>query len=113
VLTVIPYSGKDDDAVRIANDSVYGLGGAVQAATTTRAFNVARRIRAGSMSAAGVVGTASEPGPGNGQGPGWGSSPASIGQTGAFGGYKQSGLGREWGRMGVEEFTEVKSLNWQ
>jgi aldehyde dehydrogenase (NAD+) len=113
VLTVIPYSGEDDDAVRIANDSIYGLGGAVQAASTARAFNVARRIRAGSMSAAGVAGPASNPGPGAGQGPGWGSTPAGIGQTGAFGGYKQSGLGREWGRLGIEEFTEVKSLNWQ
>jgi aldehyde dehydrogenase (NAD+) len=114
VLTVIPYSGKDEDAVRIANDSIYGLGGGVQAATTGRAFNVARRIRAGSMTAAGVAGLApSSPGPGNGQGPGWGSAPSGIGQSGAFGGYKQSGLGREWGRLGVEEFTEVKSLSWQ
>jgi acyl-CoA reductase-like NAD-dependent aldehyde dehydrogenase len=110
---VIPYSGKDEDAVRIANDSIYGLGGGVQAATTARAFNVARQIRAGSMSAAGVQGASSNPGPGQGQGPGWGSSPAGVGATGAFGGYKQSGLGREWGRLGVEEFTEVKSLSWQ
>jgi len=114
VLTVIPYSGKDDDAVRIANDSVYGLGGQVEAAATGRAFNVARRIRAGTMSAAGVKAPApSSPGPGNGQGPGWGSSFGGIGQAGAFGGYKQSGLGREWGHLGIEEFTEVKSLNWR
>jgi aldehyde dehydrogenase (NAD+) len=114
VLTVIPYSGKDDDAVRLANDSIYGLGGSVQAATSARAFNVARRVRAGSMSAAGVKGVAtSETGPGSGQGPGWGTSMSGIGQAGAFGGYKQSGLGREWGRLGIEEFTEVKSLNWQ
>jgi acyl-CoA reductase-like NAD-dependent aldehyde dehydrogenase len=38
---------------------------------------------------------------------------AGIGQAGAFGGYKQSGLGREWGRLGIEEFTEVKSLSWR
>jgi acyl-CoA reductase-like NAD-dependent aldehyde dehydrogenase len=114
VLTVIPYSGEDDEAVRIANDSIYGLGGSVEAATTGRAFNVARRIRAGLLSATGVApASASNPGPGNGQGPGWGSTPAGIGQTGAFGGYKQSGLGREWGRLGIEEFTEVKSLSWQ
>jgi acyl-CoA reductase-like NAD-dependent aldehyde dehydrogenase len=113
VLTVIPYSGKDEDAVRIANDSIYGLGGAVQAAGSSRAFNVARRIRAGSMSVAGVLGAPSDPGPGAGQGPGWGSSPTGVGHSGAFGGYKQSGLGREWGSMGIEEFTEVKSLNWQ
>lgn len=115
VLTVIPYSGKDEDAVRIANDSIYGLGGQVEAAGTARAFNVARRIRAGSMSAAGVKngGGAFDPGPGAGQGPGWGSAMTGIGQSGAFGGYKQSGLGREWGRLGVEEFTEVKSLSWR
>jgi len=114
VLTVIPYSGKDEDAVRIANDSVYGLGGIVEAAGTARAFNVARRIRAGSMSVAGVKGQATaNAGPGAGQGPGWGAGMAGIGQAGAFGGYKQSGLGREWGRMGVEEFTEVKSLSWR
>jgi acyl-CoA reductase-like NAD-dependent aldehyde dehydrogenase len=114
VLTVIPYSGKDDDAVRIANDSIYGLGGAVQAANTGRAFNVARRVRAGMLSATGVATPpAGDLGPGGGQGPGWGASPAGIGQSGAFGGYKQSGLGREWGNIGIEEFTEIKQLTWR
>jgi aldehyde dehydrogenase (NAD+) len=113
VLTVIPYSGNDRDAVRLANDSVYGLGGGVIAANTARAFNVARQIRAGSMSAQGVGNAAlAELGPGSGQGPGWGESMASIGQKGAFGGYKQSGIGREWGTAGFEAFTEVKSLSW-
>jgi acyl-CoA reductase-like NAD-dependent aldehyde dehydrogenase len=113
VLTVIPYSGTDDDAVRIANDSIYGLGGGVVAHGTARAFNVARQIRAGAMSAQGVGGEAvADLGPGGGQGPGWGTSPAGIGQTGAFGGYKQSGLGREWGHHGIEDFTELKSLSW-
>jgi acyl-CoA reductase-like NAD-dependent aldehyde dehydrogenase len=113
VFTVIPYSGRDDDAVRIANDSIYGLGGGVIAANTARAFNVARQIRAGSMSAQGV-GTPplAELGKGGGQGPGWGTTPAGIGQAGAFGGFKQSGIGREWGRHGLEDFTEVKSLSW-
>ena len=65
------------------------------------------------MSAQGVGGEAvADLGPGGGQGPGWGSSMAGIGQSGAFGGYKQSGLGREWGRHGLEEFTEIKSLSW-
>lgn len=111
VLTVIPYSGGDADAVRLANDSVYGLGGAVLAAGTSRAFNVARRIRAGHVTA-NAVGTAplSDLGPGGGQGPGWGSSMTGIGQSGAFGGYKQSGVGREWGRHGLEEFTELKNI---
>ena len=73
VFTVIPYSGDDDDAVRIANDSIYGLGGGVVADGAARAFNVARQIRAGSMSAQGVGGTAlADLGTGGGQGPGWG-----------------------------------------
>ena len=56
VFTVMPYSGKDDDAVRLANDSIYGLGGGVESASTARAFNVARRIRAGTVIAQGVGG---------------------------------------------------------
>jgi aldehyde dehydrogenase (NAD+) len=113
VLTVVPYSGDDDDAVRIANDSIYGLGGGVVSTSTSRAFNVARQIRAGNVTAQGI---GTEPlastGPGNGQGPGWGNEFTGIGQAGAFGGYKQSGLGREWGHHGLEEFTEVKQLSW-
>jgi aldehyde dehydrogenase (NAD+) len=113
VFTVIPYSGTDADALRIANDSIYGLGGGVVAKHTGRAFNVARQVRAGLMSAQGVdAGSAGSAGAGNGQGPGWGSTPAGIAQEGAFGGYKQSGLGREWGRHGLEDFTEVKNITW-
>ena len=113
VLTVVPYSGKDADAVRLANDSIYGLGGGVVAENTARAFNVARQIRAGSVQAQGLGGTAvTSLGPGDGQGPGWGQSTVGIGQSGAFGGYKQSGLGREWGHHGLEEFTEIKSISW-
>jgi len=113
VLTVIPYSGRDEDAVRIANDSIYGLSGGVTAANTARAFNVARRIRTGSISAQGVGhGSPADPGPGAGQGPGWGAPLAGIAQGGAFGGFKQSGIGREWGRHGLHDFTEVKSISW-
>ena len=112
VLTVIPYSGKDDDAVRLANDSIYGLAGGVIGGSTARAFNVARRIRAGSMQAQGLDGASVGTGWGGGQGPGWGTSMRGIGQTGAFGGYKQSGLGREWGKSGLEDFTELKQLLW-
>jgi acyl-CoA reductase-like NAD-dependent aldehyde dehydrogenase len=112
-LTVVPYSGEDAEGVRIANDTIYGLGGGVVSGSTSHAFNVARQIRAGSVTAQGVP--TSPPvstGPGDGQGPGWGPSMAGFGQEGAFGGYKQSGLGREWGRLGVEEFCEIKSLAW-
>jgi acyl-CoA reductase-like NAD-dependent aldehyde dehydrogenase len=113
VLTVIPYSGDDEEAVRIANDSIYGLGGGVIAGNTARAFNVARRVRAGSMSAQGVDSPAlTALGPGGGQGPGWGFQPGGIGTHGAFGGFKQSGVGREWGHHGLEEFTEIKSISW-
>jgi aldehyde dehydrogenase (NAD+) len=113
VLTVVPYSGKDDDAVRLANDSIYGLGGGVDALSTARAFNVARRIRSGTVLANGVGSPAiADMGPGDGQGPGWGEEMAGIGQSGAFGGFKQSGIGREWGHHGVEEFTEIKTIHW-
>ena len=64
------------------------------------------------MTANGVGGTPVDPGPGAGQGPGWGSTMKGIGQEGAFGGYKQSGLGREWGKAGLEDFTEIKNLSW-
>jgi len=113
VLTVIPYSGSDDDAIRIANDSIYGLSGGVVAANTARAFNVARRIRTGTIMAQGAASAgASDPGRGVGQGPGWGAPLAGIAQGGAFGGFKQSGIGREWGRHGLEDFTELKSISW-
>lgn len=113
VLTVIPYSGSEDEAVRLANDSIFGLAGSVVAANTSRAFNVARRIRAGNMTAEGVGSRgAAGDGPGSGQGPGWGQPVAGVGQGGAFGGFKQSGIGREWGRHGLEDFTEVKSIAW-
>jgi acyl-CoA reductase-like NAD-dependent aldehyde dehydrogenase len=113
VLTVIPYSGGDEEAVRLANDTIYGLGAAVVSASTARAFNVARQIRAGRVSARGLEGRLVEGvGRGSGQGPGWGALSAGIGQAGTFGGFKQSGLGREWGTHGLEEFTEVKSISW-
>jgi aldehyde dehydrogenase (NAD+) len=113
VFTVVPYSGTDDDAVRLANDSIYGLGGGVESASTARAFNVARRIRAGTVLAQGVdASPGTDVGPGGGQGPGWGETMAGIGQNGAFGGFKQSGIGREWGHHGLEEFTEIKAIHW-
>ena len=62
--------------------------------------------------AEGRVRTAGRPRPGRRSGPRWGSDFKGIGQSGAFGGYKQSGLGREWGRHGLEDFTEIKNLAW-
>jgi aldehyde dehydrogenase (NAD+) len=88
VLAVIPHEG-DDDAVRIANDSIYGLSGAVYSADEQRALAVARRIRTGTMSING----------GNYFGP-----------DAPFGGYKQSGIGREMGIPGLEEFLERKTF---
>jgi aldehyde dehydrogenase (NAD+) len=87
VLSVLPYT-DEDDAVRIANDSVYGLGGAVFAGTDERAVEVAKRIRTGQVD---VNGGAFNP-------------------LAPFGGYKQSGNGREFGKFGLEEFLEVKSI---
>ena len=87
VLVVIPY--KDEaDALRIANSTIYGLGGAVWAGTDDEAMSVARRMRTGQVDING--------GPFNAQAP--------------FGGYKQSGNGRENGVYGFEEFLEFKSM---
>ena len=88
VLAVIPHDG-DDDAVRIANNSIFGLSGAVYSADEERAIAVARRIRTGTMSING----------GNFFGP-----------DAPFGGYKQSGIGREMGVPGLEEFLERKTF---
>ncbi|HKS98562.1 MAG TPA: aldehyde dehydrogenase family protein, partial [Rugosimonospora sp.] len=88
VLAVIPHDG-DGDAVRIANNSVYGLSGVVFGVDTGRALGVARRIRSGTISING----------GNFAGP-----------DAPFGGYKQSGIGREMGVAGLEEFLERKTF---
>jgi aldehyde dehydrogenase (NAD+) len=88
VLVVLPHDG-DDDAVRIANNSIYGLSGAVVGADHQRALSVARRIRAGTMSVNGGL---------------WYAPDA------PFGGYKQSGVGREMGSAGLDEFLERKTL---
>jgi len=88
VLVIIDHDG-DDDAVRIANNSIYGLSGSVYSADYERALGVARRIRTGTISVNGGV---------------W------FGPDVPFGGYKQSGIGREMGAAGLEEFLERKSL---
>jgi aldehyde dehydrogenase (NAD+) len=86
VLCVIPYE-TEEEAIRIANDTLYGLSAYVQG-SPERAQKVARRLRAGNVHI-------------NGAGGGMGTP---------FGGYKQSGLGREGGKFGLEEFLEVKAV---
>jgi len=88
VLAVIAYD-DEDEAVRIANDSDFGLSGGVWSASEARALSVARRIRSGTVNVNG----------GN-----------FYGADAPFGGYKQSGIGREMGREGFEEYLETKTI---
>jgi aldehyde dehydrogenase (NAD+) len=90
VLVAIAFD-DDDDAVRIANDSVYGLAGGVYAGSLERALAVAHRIRTGVMSV-------------NGGAP--------VGPDLPFGGYKQSGIGRQNGTAGFEQYVETKAVAW-
>ena len=89
VLVVIPYDG-DADAVSIANDSDYGLCGSVFSADNERGLGVARQVRTGTYML---------------------NSATPIDFASPFGGYKQSGVGREFGPEGLESFLEVKSIN--
>jgi aldehyde dehydrogenase (NAD+) len=90
VLVAIPYE-DEDDAVRIANDSIYGLSGGVYSGSLERAKSVARRIRTGTLSI-------------NGGAP--------YGADFPFGGYKHSGIGRQNGIAGFEQYLETKALAW-
>ncbi|TCP48553.1 aldehyde dehydrogenase (NAD+) [Tamaricihabitans halophyticus] len=87
VLSILPYR-DEDEAVEIANSTIYGLAGAVFSADDERAMSVARRMRTGQVDV-------------NGGG---------FNPLAPFGGYKQSGNGRELGQFGLEEFTELKSI---
>ena len=89
VLCIMPYA-DEEDAIRIANDSVYGLAGAVWSATSERAERVARRMQTGQVDING----------------------GRFNLLAPFGGYKQSGNGRELGRYGLEEFLQTKSLQY-
>ncbi|WP_369254057.1 aldehyde dehydrogenase family protein [Streptomyces sp. R35] len=88
---VIPFR-TDEEAVRIANDSPYGLAGAVWSADTLAAYDMASRIRAGGVAING--------------------GSAGVNPRAAFGGYKQSGLGREWGEFGLDEYLQTKTVSW-
>ena len=88
VLVVIPFK-DDEDAIRIANDSEYGLSGGVISADVDRAVRIAKRIRTGTIGVNGGM---------------------SMDVDLPFGGYKQSGVGKEWGADGFEEYLEIKSL---
>ncbi|MFF4712965.1 aldehyde dehydrogenase [Streptomyces eurythermus] len=87
VLVVIAYD-DEDDAVRIANDSEYGLSGGVWSADEERALAVARRVRTGTITVNG----------------------ASVAFDGPFGGFKASGIGREYGAVGIGTYTEYKTI---
>ena len=87
VLSIIPYD-SEDDAIRIANDSVYGLAGGVWSGDPERAERVARRIRTGQVEING----------------------AAFNPLAPFGGFKQSGHGRELGYLAIEEYLGVKAL---
>jgi acyl-CoA reductase-like NAD-dependent aldehyde dehydrogenase len=87
VLSIIPYD-TEEEAVQIANDTIYGLAAAVSSGDVEKAKAVAKRIRAGQIDV-------------NGGG---------FNINAPFGGFKQSGHGREAGKYGLEEFLEIKSL---
>jgi betaine-aldehyde dehydrogenase len=87
VLSIMPYD-SEEEAIEIANDTIYGLAGGVWAGDQEKAKAVARRLRAGQVEVNGGAFNVMAP----------------------FGGYKQSGLGREAGKFGLEEFLEVKAL---
>jgi acyl-CoA reductase-like NAD-dependent aldehyde dehydrogenase len=89
VLSVIPYR-DDDEAIRIANDSEYGLSGSVWTADGKRGLAVARRVRSGSF---GI------------------NQPYSMDPAGPFGGVKASGIGRELGREGLEAYVDLKAIS--
>ena len=87
VLSIIPYD-TEEEAIAIANDTPYGLAGAVSSGDPARAEKVARQLRTGQVDINGGAFNPSAP----------------------FGGYKQSGIGRERGRYGLEEFVETKAM---
>ena len=89
VLSVIEYQ-TEEEAIALANDSMYGLGGGVWSRNKERAIRVARQLRAGTV---------------------WINEWHLISEKAPFGGYKQSGVGREFGIEGLKEYTEAKHVH--
>jgi betaine-aldehyde dehydrogenase len=87
VLVVIPYE-NEEDAIRIANDSDYGLAGSVWTKDSDHGVDIARRVRTGTLAVNRYL----------------------MDFIAPFGGFKNSGMGREFGREGLEEYTEAKSI---
>jgi acyl-CoA reductase-like NAD-dependent aldehyde dehydrogenase len=87
VLCIIPYE-DEEDAIRIANDTIYGLAGGVWSGDPERAKRVARRMRTGQVDING----------------------GKFNPVAPFGGFKQSGHGREFGKFGLDEYLEIKSM---
>ena len=87
VLSILPYE-TEEQVIELANDTVYGLAGYVQSGDLGHARRVASELRAGQIALNGAPGDVAAP----------------------FGGYKQSGNGREWGKYGFEEFLEIKAV---
>jgi aldehyde dehydrogenase (NAD+) len=90
VLSILPF-GDVDEAIRIANDSTYGLGGAIYANDVAKALEVAKQIRTGTMNINSALNLVNLP----------------------FGGFKESGIGREGGRWGLDEYTEIQAITWR
>jgi aldehyde dehydrogenase (NAD+) len=87
VMSILPYEDLDE-AIEIANDTVYGLAGYVVGEDNEKLEKVATSIRAGRITI----------------------NQASADYSAPFGGFKQSGIGREWGKYGIEEYLEIKSI---
>jgi acyl-CoA reductase-like NAD-dependent aldehyde dehydrogenase len=89
VLSILPYE-SEEEAVAIANDTTYGLAGGVWSSDKDRALRVARRMRTGQVDVNG----------------------GRFNLLAPFGGYKRSGIGREFGKHGLDEYFQIKSLQW-
>ena len=88
VLSIIPYE-TEEDAITIANDTIFGLNNAVAGADQEHAMAVASRLRSGQVQVNTTQGSSKTP----------------------FGGYKQSGDGREWGEFGIDDMVQIKAIN--